>query len=174
MKPKILCLILAVCVGLAAVCFYDGSQAQTKRGAQQQQRGQVCPDPTQACSTFATFESYDLPFRVRQNSVIWESEPFYAIILKSVRAANDNCERFISEDVRLAAQSVFPKHKVFTSRCAEPASLYYTGVNENALFMAVYAGKTKAEAARMLETVKATGKFPGANIRQLRAGFNGT
>ena len=173
MKPKILCSMLAILVGLAAVCFSLGSQAQTRRGARQQ-RGQVCPDPTQACSTVATFGPHDLPFRVREGSVIWESEPFYAVILKSIRVANGECERFISEDERLAAQALFPKRKVFTSRCAEPATLYYTGVNDNARFMAVYAGKTRSEAARMLETVKATGKFPGANIRQLRAGFNGT
>ena len=39
--------------------------------------------------------------------------------------------------------------------------------------MAVYAGKAPAEANRMLAAVKATGKFPGANIRRMRTGFNG-
>jgi hypothetical protein len=40
--------------------------------------------------------------------------------------------------------------------------------------MGVYAGMTLADANRMLASVKATGKFPGANIRRLRAAFNGT
>jgi hypothetical protein len=40
--------------------------------------------------------------------------------------------------------------------------------------MAVYAGRTQAEAAQMLSSVKATGKFAGASIRRMSAGFNGT
>ena len=40
--------------------------------------------------------------------------------------------------------------------------------------MAVFAGRTKAEAAKVLAQVKATGKFPGANLRLMQAGFNGT
>jgi hypothetical protein len=40
--------------------------------------------------------------------------------------------------------------------------------------MAIYAGLTPAEANRMLAAVKATGKFPGANLRRMRATFNGT
>jgi hypothetical protein len=156
---------------LSAVNFSD-PQAQTRRAAQQ--RGEVCADPTQKCQTFATFEPYDLPFRIKENSVIWESEFFYAVILKSIRAADGNCEQFIPENERLSAQALFPRRKVFASRCAEPASLFYTNTGDNHRFMAVYAGATRAEAARVLETVKATGKFPGANIRRMRAGFNGT
>jgi hypothetical protein len=40
--------------------------------------------------------------------------------------------------------------------------------------MAVYAGKTRAEAERMLAAVRATGKYPTANLRRMQAGFNGT
>jgi hypothetical protein len=40
--------------------------------------------------------------------------------------------------------------------------------------MAVYAGMTMADANAMLAKVKATGKFPGANIRRMRALINGT
>ncbi len=40
--------------------------------------------------------------------------------------------------------------------------------------MAVYAGATLADANRTLRAVKATGKFPGANIRRMRAIMNGT
>jgi hypothetical protein len=40
--------------------------------------------------------------------------------------------------------------------------------------MAVYAGSTLAEGKRVLALVTATGKFPGANLRRIRTGFNGT
>ena len=79
----------------------------------------------------------------------------------------------IPEKERLAAQALFPAHKVFASRCSEPGDLSYTNTNQNR-FMAVYAGMTSADANRMLTAVKATGKFPGANIRRMRAVMNGT
>jgi hypothetical protein len=99
---------------------------------------------------------------------------FYAIILKTVKSPDDDCKIFVPEKERLAAQALFPDHKVFSSRCTEPGELYYTNTSANAHFMAVYAGTTLAEANRTLATVQATGKFAGANIRRMRAGFNGT
>jgi hypothetical protein len=134
----------------------------------------ICGNPTAQCKTSAVFQPYDLPFRLPASAVIYDTELFYAIILKSVSAANDNCNVFVSERERLAAQALFPDHKVFSSRCAEPGGLSYTNTNPNQHFMAVYAGMTLAEANRMLGTVKATGKFPGANIRRMRAVMNGT
>jgi hypothetical protein len=120
------------------------------------------------------FEPYDLPFHLPANAVIYDTELFYAIMLKSVRAERDDCNAFVSEEDRLRAQALFPDHKVFASRCYEAGSVYYAPVAENQHFMAVYAGKTRAEAVRMFSTVKATGQFAGANIRRLRAGINGT
>ena len=134
----------------------------------------VCGNPKLACPSQATFEPYDLPFRVPRNAVIWESEFFYAVILKSINAPDDNCDVQISESERLAAQELFPDHKVFASRCAEPGTLFYTNTRAHARLLAVYAGSTLGEANRMLAAVKATGKFPGANVRRMRAGFNGT
>ncbi len=160
---------LVMCVAaVGSLLSHAQSRGSNQAGAQ------VCGDPTQPCRSIATFEPYDINFRIIKQSVIWESEPFYAIILKSMRVAEGECDKFISEDDRLAAQALFPKRKVFSSRCAEPASLYYINIGDTARFMAVYAGRTKAEADRVLGEVKATGKFPGANIRRLRAGFNGT
>ena len=72
------------------------------------------------------------------------------------------------------AQALFPRNKVFASRCFEPGDLFYTGVAEDSQFVAVYAGRTRAEGQAMLARVKATGRYPGANLRRLRAGFNGT
>ena len=115
--------------------------------------------------------------------MIVDTELFYAIILKSVNISGDTCDVFIPERDRLAAQALFPDHKVFTSRCADPENLFYTdetvprkitNIGETHRIMAVYAGPTLAQAKRFLESVKATGKFSGANIRRMRTGFNGT
>ena len=143
------------------------------------QRGKatVCGDPNVRCRTGdITFPPHNLPFVIPRNAVIWETEQFYAVILKSFRVGDEfgECERFVSEDERLEAQRLFPRNKVFTSRCTEPGDLYYTNTDPKTRFMAVYAGRTRAEADRFLARVKETGKYPGANLRRMRAGFNGT
>jgi hypothetical protein len=134
----------------------------------------ICGNPKVACKTSVTFSPHDLPFRVPANAVIFDTDPFYAVILKSMPAADDSCDVYIPETERLAAQALFPDRKVFASRCVEPGELFYTNVSENHRMMAVYAGATLAEAKRVLAAVKATGKFPGANLRRIRTGFNGT
>jgi hypothetical protein len=142
----------------------------------------ICGNPKLPCKTSVTFSPNDLPFRVPQNAVIIDTIPFYAIILKSTTVEGDSCDVFIPESDRLAAQAVFPDNKVFTSRCVDPESLFYLdlssrrirNLSETHRIMAVYAGATLAEAKRLLETAKATGRFPGANIRRMRTGFNGT
>jgi hypothetical protein len=134
----------------------------------------ICGNPKVTCKTSVTFQPHDLPFRVPANAVIIDTELFYVVILKSMPASNDSCDVFIPETERLAAQALFPDRKVFTSRCVEPGELFYTNVSENQRMMAVYAGATLAEARRVLNAVKATGKFPGANLRRIRTGFNGT
>lgn len=134
----------------------------------------VCGNPKATCKTVATFEPYALPFRLPENAVIYDTELFYAIILKSMNAREDNCAVFVSERERLAAQALFPVNKVFASRCFEPGDISYTNTNPNQRIMAVYAGVTLAEANQMLAAVKATGKFPRATIRRMRAQMNGT
>jgi hypothetical protein len=167
-KTVILCVIL---LGLTAA---GGAAAQ--RGRRAPRLAAVCGDPTVRCQTSVEFQPYQLPFRIPANAVIWESEHFYAVILKSARDESryGNCDLFIPEAEREAAQALFPRHKVFTSRCMEPGDLFYEGVAQDARFMAVYAGRTRAEGQAMLEKVKATGRFPGANLRRLRTGFNAT
>ena len=86
----------------------------------------------------------------------------------------ESCDNFIPEPERIAAQILFTQNKVFTSRCAEPGQVSYSNTSSKAQFMAVYAGATQADANAMLAKVKATGKFPGANIRRMRAMINGT
>ena len=162
-------LFLLGALALVALVFPRGGEAQRR----QARRGQVCGDPAMSCGEANMFQPHDLQFRVPRSAVIWESEQFYAVMLKSVRAGA-NCEAHIAESERLEAQALFPHHKVFADRCPEPGNLYYTGTNSDYRFMAVYAGRTRAEAGRMLSTVRATGKFPTANLRRMRTGFNGT
>ncbi|MDX6694442.1 MAG: hypothetical protein QOF02_2045 [Blastocatellia bacterium] len=172
MKIKSLCCVLAGLLVVFALSFE--AESQTGRG-KKQKRASVCFDPAAACPSAATFQAHDLPFRVPANAVIWESEPFYAVILQSVRFTDAECNtKFIPEAQRLEAQALFPNRKVFASRCGEPGTVFYSNVNPNSNFMAVYGGRTQAEAARMLASVKATGKFPQAYLRRMYAGFNGT
>jgi len=155
------------------------SHAKTRRAS----AAAICGHPHVTCKTSVTFQPYDLPFRVPANAVILDTELFYVVILKSVPSNNDSCDVFIPETERLAAQALFPDHKVFSSRCIDPENLFYLdetvktrvkNISETHRIMAVYAGTTLADAKRVLETVKATGKFHGANIRRIRTGFNGT
>jgi hypothetical protein len=156
----------------AVLTFFAGAiSAQKRRPAK---HGSICGDPKSACKTSATFQPYDLPFRLPKTAVIWDTDLFYAVILKSMNVPEDNCDIFIPESDRSAAQALFPDRKVFSSRCAEPGGLSYTNTSPKARFMAVYAGPTLGDANRMLAAVKATGKFPQANIRRVRAAFNGT
>jgi hypothetical protein len=172
MRFKFLYFVIAGLLMVGIASFGFSGEVQTRRG-QRTQRWQVCGDPTVRCQTGIEFQPYDLPFRIPKTAVIWESEMFYAIILKSVNAKKD-CALNVSEDERLEAQALFPHNKVFADRCAEPGTLFYTGMTPDYHFMAVYAGRTRAEAERMLARVGATGRYPGANLRRMQAGFNGT
>ena len=167
-KAQVICVVLFVLIGV-------GAHASAQRRAKSR-GGILCPDPTVACRTSVEFQPYQLPFRVPADAAIYETEPFYAVVLKSVRDASKggDCNVFVPETERLAAQALFPHNKVFASRCFESGDLYYTNVAHDRQFMAVYAGHTLAEAKAMLAKVRATGKYPGANLRRMRAGFNGT
>jgi hypothetical protein len=157
---------------ITLVLFTAGSAAQTRR--KPVKYAPVCGNPNVTCGTQGTSQPHELPIRWPRNAVIYESELFYAVILRSAPTPEESCDNFIPEPERLAAQTLFPQNKVFTSRCADPGYLSYSNTSPKAQFMAIYAGATQAEANRMLAKVKATGKFPGANIRRMRAMMNGT
>lgn len=163
--------LVSITTAIVLISFAGSVSAQKRRPVK---HASICGDPTAACKTGATFQPYDLPFRLPENAAIYDTDLFYAVILKSISVPVDNCDMFVPESDRLAAQALFPDRKVFASRCAEPGGLSYTNTSPKAQFMAVYAGMTLADANRMLASVKATGKFPGANIRRMRAAFNGT
>jgi hypothetical protein len=172
MRSKILKLLVGgFAVVMVVICFAQSTAAQHRRPAK---HASVCGNPTVPCKTSLTFEPYDLPFRVPKDAIIYDTELFYAVILKSVKADDSDCNIFIAENERLQAQLLFTDHKVFTSRCPDVETKAYTNIRSNTRFMAVYAGTTLAEANRMLSAVKATGKFSGANVRRMRTGFNGT
>jgi hypothetical protein len=165
--------MICALVGAAAQAYTQGSGASAQQ-RQDRKKATICGNPKESCQSAFPFEPYDLHFRVGKNAVIWDTEPFYAVILKSVRVVNNNCDAFVPEAERLRAQELFPDRKVFTSRCPESLEVYYMNVSPDHNFMAVYAGRTRAEANRVLAEVKATGKYKGANIRRMRAGINGT
>jgi hypothetical protein len=172
MKSKLPYQVFAV-----AICALVISVAAANTTAQRRKPVKhlsVCGNPNISCPSALTFEPYALPFRMPQRSVIYDTEFFYVIVLKSVSTANNNCDNYIPEPERIAAQILFPNNKVFASRCAEPGEVSYTNTSPHSNFMAVYAGPTLADANRMLAIVQATRKFPGANIRRMRAVINGT
>lgn len=164
---------VALAAGLVFIFAVSDSLAQS-RTTRKRPRGSVCGNPKLPCRTSATFQPNDLPFRVPENSVIWDTELFYAVILKTVTSTEDNCDVFVPESERIQAQSLFPERKVFANRCYDIENLFYTNVDPKFRILAVYAGSTLAEANRVLESVKSTGKFPGAYLRRMRTGFNGT
>lgn len=164
---------LAMAVVILALISLAGIEARAQR-RRPVKHLPVCGNPQVKCRTVIQFKPHDLPFQMPSNAVIYDTDLFYAIILQSVRAPNDECEIFVSERDRLAAQALFPDHKVFSSRCFESGEVGYSNTSNNAHFMAVYGGMTLAEANAMLTKVRATGKFPGANIRRMRAMINGT
>ena len=167
--------VLRTAFTLAVVSFTlvaSSSLAQTRR--KPAKRPPVCGNPNVTCGGEITFQPNELPMRIPRNAVIYDSEFFYAVVLRSVPSPEESCDNFIPEPERLAAQTLFPQNKVFSSRCAEPGQVSYSNTSSKAQFMAVYAGATQADANRMLAKAQATGKFPGANIRRMRAVINGT
>ena len=174
MRSKSIHITFAIVIALMLMLSVLSPEAFAQKRRPVVKHPSVCGNPNVTCTSQITFEPYDLPFRMPANAVIYDTELFYAIILRSVNVPRDSCDNFIPEPERLAAQILFPNNKVFTSRCAEPGRLSYSNTSSKANFIAVYAGTTLADANRMLKAVKATGKFPGANLRRMRAVMNGT
>ena len=166
-KAQLFCVVLFALLACVAVPAQRGKNIPRRPAS-------ICPDPTVRCRTSVEFEPHQLPFQVPRNAVIFETEKFYVVVLKSVRDTTQDCTGHVPESERLEAQKLFPRNKVFASRCYEPAELYYEGIDADVRFMAVYAGRTRAEAAGVLEKVKAAGLFPGAYLKRTSTGFNGT
>ena len=160
-------LLLVGLLGLLSL----GVHAQKKT-----RKGKVCGDPTVACKGAENFQPHDLVFDTGKNFVIFESEPFYGIVLKSVKLPDfGDCEKpSFKEAERKEIQTLFEHNKVFMLNCVESGTNYYPGVVDKTAFMAVYAGRTLAEANRFLKTVQALNKFPGVRVRKMSIAVNGT
>ena len=173
-RYKVGCAVIPVLIAMLASVYPCVAVSISQRRRAKPRPAAVCGDPTATCRTTYEFKPHQLPFMLPSNAVIFETEQFYAVILKSVRDTRQDCTVFVPEPERLRAQALFPHNKVFASRCSDPEELYYTSVAPGQQIMAVYAGRTRADAARVLAAVKATGRYPGANLRRMRSGFNGT
>lgn len=130
-------------------------------------QGVIHADPARP---FPGFKDHQLSFQTPNDGVAraeYRSAPFYALVLKSARRCS------LTEAERRAAQALFPSNKVFATRFGcddEPEEhVTYTNVNPDVGFLAVYAGETASQAEDFLARVKATGRFPGANIRRMQA-----
>jgi len=114
------------------------------------------------------------------------SEPFYAVMLASQPAIHHenaetdpehfvpggDCGGYFTEEERLAAQKRFPKNKVFASRerCFGHRT-GYTNTDPRHNFLAVFGGRTKAEAEKILATAKKVPGWESANLRRLQVSF---
>lgn len=139
-------------------------------------QGKVCGDPTVKCKGGENFQAYDLGFDLGKQFTIYESEYFYGIVLKSAKMPEwgDCANPQFPESERMPIQEMFPNNKVFALNCVDTGTNYYTGVSDKTAFIAVYAGRTLAEANKFLKTVKETGRFTGIRVRKMQIGINGT
>lgn len=172
MRKKIIVILV---LGLFLVVTAYGQRTRKQKVAQ----AEVCGNPNIKCNADSSyFEAHDIPFKLPKNYAVYESKPFYAIILKShsvkdIFGDENDCKVATTEAERLAAQKLFPKNKVFTMNCGYGV-IYYTGVKGNTVFMAIYGGTTLAQARKFLSVVQDSGEFEGAYIKKMQAQFNGT
>lgn len=129
-------------------------------------QARVCSDPASPCPGF---KPHDLSFPLRGDAPPapeYRSASFYAVILRTA----ERCS--IKGAEREAAQALFPGRKVFHTRfeCDDDVenNVTYTNVNDKFAFLAVYAGEERRAAEALLAEVKASGRFPGANLRRMQ------
>jgi len=146
----------------------------------------VCPDPAKPCQHkdkhFDDWElSFKMPAKLLANKTN-SSASFYGIILKTYKL-EDDCDggEYIEagEAERKQLQSQYPERKVFASyECPNMAAVGYDfpgkwdAKKEMALvtnFLAIYAGKTNAEAEELLGKLRA--KYPDAQVKQMTANY---
>ena len=168
---RILLAAAALCAALAHAQPKDESaedeaaqQAVAKKVVTQ---GEVCPDPARPCLEVERFKPNELSFRIAKKFDFDRgqdrSAPYYAAILKSGALCA------IPDAERAAIQAQFPQRKVFVHQhfCQDFGDkVTYTNVNRKAGFVAVYAGKTEAEAKAFLAEAKA--RYPDANLRRMQ------
>ena len=164
---------LLLCMAIVVLFAFSVTAAAQRRA----RLGKVCGDPNAACKGRENFQAWDLPFDTGKNFVIANSEWFYGIVLRSKKMKPEwgDCEHpMFAEPERGEIQDLFPNNKAFTLNCVESGTNYYSGVDQHSAFVAVYAGRTLAQANAFLKTVQATKKFSGIRVRRMQVGINGT
>ncbi len=159
---------------LGCVCCLAGSTFAQKKN---RKIPRVCGNPDAACKGRGSYQPYELPVEWPENTVISESEQFYAIILKSAKHdfnSGQDCEKVYSNEEIQSFQNRYPTNKVFALKCVDPGYNYYTGVGSDFVFIAVYAGKTLTEANKFLKLVKTDPELSAVKLRKMRVGMNGT
>jgi len=133
-----------------------------------QAQGMPSFDPERPCPGF---KPNDLSFPLPRSGPVPEvkSAPFFAVILRTA----ERCS--IQERERKEVQALFVSRKVFYTRfeCDDDAenNVTYSNVNPKVGFLAVYAAQDRAAAEAFLAEVKASARFPGANLRRMQAVF---
>lgn len=174
---------LLCCAAFLIVCFgtISGFGQQRKSAAQ---ANAVCFDPNKPCDhkskKFDVWElSFKMPARLAANKT-FVSAPFYAVILETFESAEE-CDggEFIvqAEAARKRAQKKFAGRKVFADyQCPNLSSVGYDFDgrfigDKLALgnFIAVYAGTTKAEAEKILQSAKKD--YPAARLKKMTANY---
>ena len=137
-----------------------------------QMQGPLCHQPTVKCSSSYSFAPYQLPFVIKEKLVFgksYQSEEFYAVVLKSVKSAGDPDCTIVAEEERLEAQKLWPTRKVFASHLNCPEELVlYENADRNFNFLAVYAGKTFKEAQRVLTQIKTNQRYSQVYLKRMR------
>jgi hypothetical protein len=72
--------LIGVTICALGICAFTAT-AQKRKPAS---HPKVCGNPNLTCTSDLQFEPYALPFRFPANGVIYDTELFYAIILRSV------------------------------------------------------------------------------------------
>lgn len=146
---------------------------------------EVCPDPQVPCNIPAKkFAPYELSFRLPgklTKGKTYESLPFYAVLIKTYAEeacdADDHTESIERE--RLKLQIAYPRNKVFAAySCPNLDAVTYTfpgqmDANKERFlimtFIAVYAGKTEADAKQFLTYVRTV--YPSAELKKMTASY---
>lgn len=166
-------LVLGMAAAIVVLIFAVEMYAQKKPTI-----SRVCGDPSAACSKRAIFDNDDIPFEYVEGSVVAETVPFYAVILKSVKIPDTApCEKVPDGFETKQIQWNFLKNKVFIARsCYSIENNYYTNIGSNVIALAIYAGSTKAAADAFLKKVKTMDNFDAkdAYVLKIATGFNGT
>jgi len=146
---------------------------------------EVCPDPQAPCNTPAKkFAPYELSFRLPgklTKGKTYTSLPFFAVLIKTYDQESCDADDHTAsiERERLKLQLGYPHNKVFASySCPNLDAVDYSfpgkmdSTGERALimtFIAVYAGKTQAQANEFLTYVRTV--YPNASLKKMTVSY---